>query len=130
MASSASAGLVQLASQWEAGRSPRGFLVSEKFDGVRAVWDGQSLRFRSGRLIYAPGSFRSALPPQPLDGELWLARGQFDRLSGIVRQEQPDEAAWARLTYLIFDAPALPGCRRPSRSAWTMRRPCSEGSMR
>lgn len=109
LASPASAGLVQLASEWRAGRSPQGFLVSEKFDGVRAVWDGQVLRFRSGRLIGAPESFRRALPAQPLDGELWLARGQFDRLSGIVRQEQPDEAAWARLTYLIFDAPALPG---------------------
>ncbi len=108
-ASSAAVGSVQLASEWRAGRSPRGFLVSEKFDGVRAVWDGRMLRFRSGRPISAPESFLRALPAQSLDGELWLERGQFDRLSGIVRQTQPDEAVWARLTYLIFDAPGLPG---------------------
>ncbi len=100
---------VQLASDWRPGRSPQGFLVSEKFDGVRAVWDGQVLRFRSGRPISAPLAFLRALPDQQLDGELWLERGQFDRLSGVVRQAQPDEAAWARLSYWVFDAPALPG---------------------
>ena len=25
------------------------YLVSEKYDGVRAIWDGKTLRFRSGR---------------------------------------------------------------------------------
>jgi len=44
-------GAVQLAMPWPPGRSPNGFWVSEKFDGVRAVWDGQVLRFRSGRVI-------------------------------------------------------------------------------
>lgn len=100
---------VQLASDWQPGRSPQGFLVSEKFDGVRAVWDGKVLRFRSGRPISAPTAFLRTLPAQALDGELWLERGQFDRLSGLVRQAQPDEAAWARLFYLVFDAPTLPG---------------------
>ena len=96
---------VQLASNWPSGRSPQGFLVSEKFDGVRAVWDGQQLRFRSGREIAAPAWFLQALPNHPLDGELWLDRGQFDRLSGVVRQQQPDEAGWRSVRYLVFDAP-------------------------
>lgn len=96
---------VQLASDWPAGRSPQGFLVSEKFDGVRAVWDGQRLRFRSGREIAAPDWFVRALPDHPLDGELWMGRGQFDRLSGVVRQLLPDEAGWRAVRYLVFDAP-------------------------
>ena len=96
---------VQLASDWPAGRSPQGFLVSEKFDGVRAVWDGQRLRFRSGREIAAPLWFVRALPDHPLDGELWMGRGQFDRLSGLVRQLRPDEAGWRAVRYLVFDAP-------------------------
>lgn len=100
---------VQLASDWQPGRSPQGFLVSEKFDGVRAVWDGKVLRFRSGRPISAPEAFLRVLPAQALDGELWLERGKFDRLSSVVRQAQPDEAAWARLSYWVFDAPALTG---------------------
>jgi DNA ligase-1 len=100
---------VQLASDWPPERSPQGFLVSEKFDGVRAVWDGQRLRFRSGREIAAPDWFVRALPDHPLDGELWLGHGQFDRLSGVVRQQRPDDASWRAVRYLVFDAPAQPG---------------------
>ena len=100
---------VQLALDWPPGRSPQGFLVSEKFDGVRAVWDGQRLRFRSGREVAAPDWFLRALPDHPLDGELWLGHGQFDRLSGVVRQQRPDDAGWRALRYLVFDAPTQPG---------------------
>ncbi|PUE09603.1 DNA ligase [Limnohabitans sp. T6-5] len=96
---------VQLAAVWPQGRTPRGYLVSEKFDGVRAVWDGQVLRFRSGRLIAAPSWFLAALPPLPLDGELWMGRGQFDRVSGAVRKAVPDEDEWRRIQYWVFDAP-------------------------
>jgi DNA ligase 1 len=53
----ATAPALMLAGVWPPGRSPSGYLVSEKLDGVRAVWDGQSLRFRSGRAIAAPGPF-------------------------------------------------------------------------
>lgn len=95
---------VQLAQAWPSGRSPQGFLVSEKFDGVRAVWDGKHLRFRSGRMIAAPAWFLAALPPLPLDGELWMGRGQFDRVSGVVRKTVPDDAEWRSLKYLVFDA--------------------------
>ncbi len=102
---------VQLALPWPASGagldfgSTQGFLVSEKFDGVRAVWDGQTLRFRSGRALAAPDWFVRALPRTPLDGELWLARGQFDRLSGTVRRQVPDDAAWREVQYLLFDLP-------------------------
>lgn len=98
---------VQLALSWSPARSPQGFLVSEKFDGVRAVWDGHILRFRSGRPIAAPAWFVSALPARALDGELWMGRGLFDRLSGVVRQAVPDDEAWRAVKYLVFDAPGL-----------------------
>jgi DNA ligase-1 len=96
---------VQLAMLWPPGRSPQGHWVSEKFDGVRAVWDGLVLRFRSGRVIAAPSWFLSALPRVALDGELWMGRGAFDRLSGVVRQTEPDDDAWRAVKYLVFDAP-------------------------
>ncbi len=96
---------VQLAMPWPPGRSPQGFWVSEKFDGVRAVWDGQVLRFRSGRVIAAPRWFLSGLPQVALDGELWMGRGAFDRLSGVVRQAEPDDEAWRAVKYLVFDVP-------------------------
>lgn len=98
---------VQLALNWPVAKSPQGFLVSEKFDGVRAIWDGQVLRFRSGRPISAPSWFVAALPAQALDGELWMGRGLFDRLSGVVRQTVPDDVAWRAVQYLVFDAPGL-----------------------
>ena len=101
----ASAIQTQLAISWSPGRSPQGFWVSEKFDGVRAVWDGQVLHFRSGRVIAAPAWFLSALPRVALDGELWMGRGAFDRLSGVVRQTEPDDEAWRAVKYLVFDAP-------------------------
>ncbi len=85
------------------------YLVSEKLDGVRAYWDGARLYFRSGREIQAPDWFTAALPKRPLDGELWLGYGQFDRLSAIVRREQPDDAEWRQVRYQIFELPGAPG---------------------
>ena len=48
------------------------YLVSEKLDGVRAIWDGATLRFRSGRQVRVPEWFVAGLPKRALDGELWL----------------------------------------------------------
>jgi DNA ligase-1 len=85
--------------------------VSEKLDGVRALWDGSGLRFRSGRTVPAPAWFLAQLPAGvPLDGELWLGRGQFDALSAIVRTAVPVDADWRRLRYMVFD---LPGADAP-----------------
>ena len=98
-----------LAREWPIGADPTGHLVSEKLDGVRAVWDGHRLRFRSGRLIAAPAWFTAHLPEQPLDGELWLGRGQFEALSGVVRHQQADDAAWRAVQYQVFELPAAGG---------------------
>ena len=100
---------LMLAKHWQAGLDPKAFLVSEKLDGVRAFWDGRTLRFRSGRVIAAPDWFTSALPATALDGELWLGRGSFDRLSGIVRRSVPVDAEWRELHYMIFDLPGASG---------------------
>jgi DNA ligase-1 len=96
---------LMLAKYWQSGVDPAAFLVSEKLDGVRAFWDGHTLRFRSGRRIAAPDWFTSALPATALDGELWLGRGSFDRLSGMVRRNTPVDAEWRELRYMIFDLP-------------------------
>lgn len=98
-----------LAREWPPGADPAGFLVSEKLDGVRAVWDGRRLRFRSGLPIAAPRWFLERLPEQPLDGELWLGRGRFEALAGLVRRAQPDEAGWRALQYQVFELPAGDG---------------------
>lgn len=89
------------------------YMVSEKLDGVRAIWDGKKLAFRSGRPIHAPDWFIARLPTQPLDGELWIARGQFERVSGIVRREVPYDTDWRTVRYMIFE---LPGAAGPFRA--------------
>jgi DNA ligase-1 len=96
---------VLLAQNAPAGIDPTGYLVSEKYDGVRAIWDGQVLRFRSGLVIAAPAAFIERLPAVPLDGELWLGRGRFEALSGLVRRQTPDAAAWSQLQYRVFELP-------------------------
>jgi DNA ligase-1 len=88
---------------------PALYLVSEKYDGVRALWDGRTLRFRSGRTVAAPASFTARLPNEALDGELWLSRGRFDALSGIVRKETPAHGEWAQVRYMVFDMPRAGG---------------------
>jgi len=89
--------------------NPVNYLVSEKYDGVRAIWDGKTLRFRSGRTVGAPQWFIAKLPREPLDGELWLGRGKFESLSGIVRKAEPVDEEWRQLKYMIFELPEAPG---------------------
>lgn len=101
---------VMLAQDAPPGLDPTGWLVSEKLDGVRALWDGRQLRFRSGGLVRAPSWFTAALPPVALDGELWAGRGGFEQAVGTVRRAVPDDAAWRSLRYKLFD---LPGDPRP-----------------
>jgi DNA ligase-1 len=88
------------------------YLISEKIDGVRAFWDGRILRTRHGNTINAPAWFVEHFPGQPLDGELWIGRGQFDRLSATVRKQTPDEAGWREVRYLVFELPQAPGTFR------------------
>jgi DNA ligase 1 len=89
--------------------APANYLVSEKYDGVRAYWDGNVLRFRSGRSVNAPAWFLAKLPAQALDGELWLGRGRFEALSGIVRKAEPQDDEWRQVKYMVFELPGAPG---------------------
>jgi DNA ligase-1 len=108
---SASAGELPLllAERYTPGIDVNRYWVSEKLDGVRAHWDGRQLRFRSGNVVHAPDWFITALPLQSLDGELWIARGSFERLSGIVRRAAPDDAEWRQVRYMIFELPDAAG---------------------
>lgn len=98
-----------LAERYQGGIDVSHYWVSEKLDGVRAYWDGTQMRFRSGNVIQAPPWFTAALPAHPLDGELWLGRGTFERLSGIVRRDTPDDAEWRKIRYMVFELPEAPG---------------------
>lgn len=85
------------------------YWISEKLDGARALWDGQRLRFRSGREVAAPAWFLAGLPSELLDGELWIGRGRFEQLSGTVRRLQPVDEEWRQVRFMIFELPGGEG---------------------
>ena len=84
------------------------YWVSEKLDGVRAYWDGETLTSRNGNRFNAPPWFIEDFPRVALDGELWMGRGTFERLSGAVRRQHPDDAQWRDITFMVFDLPSSP----------------------
>ncbi|QBK06569.1 DNA ligase [Hylemonella gracilis] len=98
-----------LAGEYRADAQPRPHLpdywVSEKIDGVRARWDGQHLLSRGGRRIRAPAWFTQGWPVQALDGELWGGRGRFEDTAGTVARVEPEDIAWKRLRFMVFDLP-------------------------
>ncbi len=98
------------AKSYQPGLDVTRFWISEKLDGVRARWDGSRLISRGGHLIRTPDDFIAGFPPVPLDGELWLGRSQFARMSGLARRLQPDTEAWSGVRFMVFD---LPGSDAP-----------------
>lgn len=95
--------------QTYSGQNPAGWLMSEKLDGVRAIWNGTILETRNGNQIHAPAWFTAALPSVPLDGELWMGRGKFQATVAAVRKHAPDDTAWRQIRYMVFDAPTAAG---------------------
>ena len=89
--------------------SLQGYVVSEKLDGVRALWDGQALKSRSGKKFAAPKCWVQNLPPFALDGELYTGRGEFERVLSIVNKANASCEAWQSVNYYIFDTPNASG---------------------
>lgn len=84
------------------------YWVSEKLDGVRAFWNGSRLISRGGNTFAAPSWFTADFPPLPLDGELWVGRGQFEETASIVSRHTPHDG-WRWVRYMVFDLPGDPG---------------------
>ncbi len=84
------------------------YWVSEKYDGVRALWNGKQLISRGGNIYHAPHWFIADFPKQKLDGELWIARQNFEKVVSTVRDNVPDNEAWKQVKYMVFDLPDAP----------------------
>jgi len=93
---------------WQPSQAVKGWLMSEKLDGVRARWDGHHLVSRGGHVFASPDWFIKGFPPFALDGELWSKRGDFEHIVSIVRRKQP-HTGWKQITYQIFDVPDQAG---------------------
>jgi DNA ligase-1 len=78
-----------------------GWWVSEKYDGVRAIWTGTRLLSRNGKDLKAPEWFTRGLPQGiRLDGELWMGRGTFDQLVSVIQRKDSD---WEGVRFMVFE---------------------------
>ena len=85
------------------------YLVSEKYDGIRAYWDGKTLYSRQGKPISLPKDFTKQWPTEALDGELWLGRGRFSQLMSLLQTKKKHSHQWQNVTFMVFDAPDFEG---------------------
>ena len=98
-----------LAQVYRPGLPLQDYWVSEKYDGVRGFWDGRTLRTRGGETVAAPAWFTAGWPEVPMDGELWAGRGRFSHAQSTARLQQPDDAAWRQMRFMVFDLPSDKG---------------------
>lgn len=82
----------------------KGWLMSEKLDGIRGYWDGKQLISKNGNKIHAPKWFIKDFPPFALDGELWTKRGDFENIQSIVLDDIATKQ-WQKISYQIFEVP-------------------------
>lgn len=83
-----------------AGQNTNGWLVSEKLDGWRLLWDGKQYLTRQGYVMDCPASWYVGMPSTPLDGELFAGRGEFNSIQGRIRD------GFVGLSFHVFDAPS------------------------
>jgi DNA ligase-1 len=100
---------VELVDVYHHGVDLSSYWVSEKFDGVRGYWDGHELLTRGGTVVRVPAWFTRHWSKTPMDGELWAGYGKFATASRIVRTAGPDDPAWQKISYHVFDLPAHAG---------------------
>ena len=98
---------LMLAKVYHEGLDLNDYWVSEKFDGVRALWDGEQFISRGGNIYHAPEWFVEGFPKHRLDGELWISRNSFELLVSTVRDRRPDHKAWAKVKFMVFDVPDI-----------------------
>jgi len=97
---------IQLATQFRDDIHVKEYYVSEKLDGIRGYWNGSQLLSKQGNAFTAPEWFIKDFPNQPLDGELWIGRAQFEVISSIVRTQDNNNPDWKKIKFMIFDLPS------------------------
>ena len=87
------------------GQDVTGWIASEKYDGIRAYWDGETLWTRGGKAVPIPQEWRDALPAGVhLDGEIFSGYGNRKRAEWFARAgKYADECR-----FLVFDVPTIP----------------------
>lgn len=99
---------LMLPEMYEGDIDVEGWLLSEKYDGVRGCWTGKELLSKNGVQLHPPLTFIEGLPPFAIEGELWAGRGAFTKTVSIVNKESPHDG-WLELQFAIFDVPGAGG---------------------
>jgi len=80
----------KLSKELKISEPPIDWWASEKWDGIRALWDGEKIISRGSGVgkpkvyTYIPEWFKLTLPPGiALDGEIWIGRGLFQKTSRL-----------------------------------------------
>ncbi|MCP4756468.1 MAG: DNA ligase, partial [Proteobacteria bacterium] len=92
---------------WD-GSDPAGYWISEKLDGVRALWNWDGNReftSRGGNVFFVPDELKASMPDCALDGEFWIGRGKFQETVSIVRRKSETVEGWKPIRYMVFDVP-------------------------
>lgn len=82
----------------------KGWVMSEKLDGIRGYWDGNHLLTRKGLPLHPPPWFIKNFPAFELDGELWSKQGDFEFIQSVVLDAEPGPG-WEKINYHIFEVP-------------------------
>jgi len=84
------------------------WIMSEKYDGQRAIWTGRQMVSRNGIIISIPSWLRDILEKFPfmVDGELYFGRGKFN-LTGLFRSSDTSNLMWKKAIFMVFDIPSI-----------------------
>lgn len=96
-----------LAESYDGSQEINNWMMSEKLDGVRCIWDGKRLYSRNGNQFFPPDYFKKDFPSDMmLDGELFMARNMFSETISIVKKKEPHDG-WKKIKFMVFDAPKV-----------------------
>ena len=108
------------ATDWDVTKNPKGWWMTEKYDGMRLYWTGSEFYTRHGTKVKAPPAWVAQMPSGiPLDGELWYVsniyiyikihtRTQYGFYQSAIQLSRiSDEEKWKAAQFWIFDAPGI-----------------------
>ncbi len=110
----------QLSKKLKIEQPPLNWYISEKYDGIRAIWDGKKFISRGNKVFtYVPDFFIQLMPPGiALDGEIWIGRNLFSSVSrlstlktGKSKSQKEIDKIWQgtdnnnSVKYMVYDLP-------------------------
>jgi len=86
-----------------------GWMLSEKIDGIRAIWNGEDFISREGNKFSCPEWFKLFMPHICLDGELFIEGKSLGEIAGVITKKSFVDQEWENVRFCVFDAPLAPG---------------------